>query len=107
MSVFKDEVKAAVAKLLELKAKYKEVTGVDLAPAPSGGKKGKGGDKKAAEQPKENTQKAAAPAVDGDAIKAQVDAQGELVRSLKASGGGAVSSEIHLSLVRITVKVSN
>jgi hypothetical protein len=111
MHEFKEDIKAAVAKLLELKAKYKEVTGTDLtAPAAGGGKKkGKDADKKPAEKPKENTQQATniasekqqptmAPTVedkgskDGDALKAEIDAQGELVRKLKGGGGSEVRS---------------
>lgn len=102
-------MKAAVAKLLELKAKYKDVTGIDLAAAQggSGKKKGKEAEKKPAEQPKQAAKKAAnsapqkqqpamaPPAADndsnnGEALKVEIDAQGELVRKLKSSGGNEV-----------------
>lgn len=73
LSWLQAETKAAIAKLLELKAKYKEVTGVDLAAAGGSGKKGKGGgDKKSAEKPVEKApQQAAAGGDSGKDVKKQ------------------------------------
>uniref|UniRef100_A0A914UZJ9 WHEP-TRS domain-containing protein n=1 Tax=Plectus sambesii TaxID=2011161 RepID=A0A914UZJ9_9BILA len=95
-----DDVKAAVAKLLTLKAKYKEVTGVDYqAQVPAqggGGKKGKEAEKKPAEQPKQQN---APSASNGDALKAEVDAQGELVRTLKA--GKASADDVKAAVAKL------
>ena len=72
----KDVVQAAVKDLLDLKAKYKEVTGEDYVPGPA---------KPAAAAPASTPTPAPVVASKEDEIREQVDKQGSKVRDLKSA----------------------
>lgn len=89
----KEEVDAAVQKLLALKAEYKEKTGQEYKP----------GSPPAAGPPRATSQ-AASSTLSAQALYEAVAAQGEAVRKLKAEKAPKVSA---LSWVKFTVELSS
>ena len=80
---------AEVQTLLSLKKQYKEATGKDWTPPKPGDAAAKEGGKGAKAMPAVGG-KAEVNSAEALAVKAEVDAQGDKVRQLKAGGGAKV-----------------